>query len=776
MKKIFHLIILLFLFPAMLLAQQKHYSISGTIKDKANGETLPGATVSFAGLPGKAISTNAYGYYSITLPEGHYTLLATYTGFKTDTLEIDLKANLQRNLMMQTTSGQLQEVKIQSSTSRNANVLTAPVGAMRLNVEDIKNVPVLLGEKDVLKTMQLLPGIVAAGDGKSGFFVRGGDADQNLLLLDEATVYNASHLLGFFSVFNSDAIKDIEIYKSGIPANYGGRLSSVEDVQMNDGNNQKFGMNGGIGLIASRLTVQGPLFRHKGSFIVSARRTYADLFTRFVPDSNVKKTTLYFYDVNLKANYQLDSNNRIFLSGYFGKDYLQIKNSDGINYGNSTATFRWNHIFSSKLFSNTSLIFNKFDYNTSFLSSTNNILVASSITDYHFKEAFNYYINSNNKLDFGIESIYHVTQPGEAQSNTISNYNSVILQKRYSLESAAYVSHEWTATDKLKITYGLRLTDLAVLGPGNFYTYDAAGNVATTTYYGSGKVVKSYINPEPRVAISYQLNDSSSVKLSYDRTVQNIHLLNNSSAASPTNVYLPSSNVVKPEISDQVSMGYYRTFHDDLFEFSTEVYYKNLQNQMDYKDGANLIGNENVEADLLFGKGRAYGWETFIKKKRGKFTGWLSYTLSKTERQINGINSNTYYPASQDQPNHLSLVGLYTASKKWTFSAAFVYSTGTPVTYPNGKFDVDGAPVYTYGDRNGQRLPAYNRLDLGATLYTKKTSRFESSWNFSIYNVYGVSNPYTIVFQADPTNSNKTQVQQTTLFKMIPSVTYNFKF
>jgi len=769
-------IIIILILPVTLLAQQKKYSISGTIKDKASGETLPGATVSFLGLSGTAVSTNGYGYYSISLPEGNYELLATYTGYKTDTLTIDLKSDVQRNLLLETSSGQLQEVKIKSTSSRSNNILSTPAGVQKLTVEDIKNVPVLLGEKDILKTIQLLPGIVAAGDGKSGFFVRGGDADQNLLLLDEATVYNASHLLGFFSVFNSDAIKDIVIYKSGMSAEYGGRLASVEDIQMNDGNNQKFGVNGGIGLIASRLTVQGPLFNHKGSFIVSARRTYADLFTRFVSDTTVKKTILYFYDFNVKANYQIDSANRIFLSGYFGKDFLRIKNADGINYGNSTATFRLNHIFNSRLFSNTSLIYNQFNYNTSYLSNTNNITVGSAITDYHFKESFNYYINATNKLDFGLESTYHLTQPGAAQTSATSNYNDVVLQKRYSLESAAYISHEWTATDKLKLTYGVRLTELNVLGSGDFYTYDAAGNVASTTYYGSGKVVKSYLNPEPRIAITYQLNDSSSVKLSYDRTVQNIHLLNNSSAASPTNVYLPSSNVVKPEISDQVSLGYYRTFHDDLFEFSTEVYYKNLQNQIDYKDGANLIGNENVEADLLFGKGRAYGWETYIKKKHGKFTGWLSYTLSKTERQINGINRNAYYAASQDQPNHLSLVGLYTASKKWTFSAAFVYSTGTPVTYPNGKFGVDGAPVYTYGDRNSQRLPAYNRLDLGATLYTKKTSKYESSWNFSIYNVYGQSNPYTIVFQADPTNSNKTQVQQTTLFKMIPSVTYNFKF
>jgi len=778
MKKATQVIAILFLLlPATLLAQvKKHFSLSGTIKDKSTGETLPGATVGFLELPGTGISTNTYGYYSISVPEGTYTVIATYTGYKTDTLHIDLKNDVQNNIGLQTSSNQLSEVKIKSSSSRSNNILTSPAGAQKLSIEDIKNVPVLLGEKDVLKTIQLLPGIVAAGDGKSGFFVRGGDADQNLLLLDEATVYNASHLLGFFSVFNSDAIKDIVIYKSGMPASYGGRLSSVEDIQMKDGNNQQFGVNGGIGLIASRLTVDGPLFDHKGSFIISARRTYADLFTKLASDTTVKKTVLYFYDFNLKANYQIDPNNRIFLSGYFGKDYLSLQNNDGINYGNSTGTFRWNHIFSNNLFSNTSLIYNSFNYNTHFQSNTNNITVGSAITDYHLKQNFNYYINADNKLDFGVESIFHVTQPGAATVTQTSNYNPVVLQKRYSLESAAYVSHEWAATDKLKITYGVRLSDLEVLGPGNFYTYDASGNVISNTYYGSGKVVKSYLTPEPRFAASYQLNDSSSVKLSYDRTAQNIHLLNNSSASSPTNVYLPSSNVVKPEISDQVSMGYYRTFNQDLFEFSTEVYYKALQNQFDYKDGANLVGNENIEADLLFGTGRAYGWETYIKKKRGKLTGWLSYTLSKTERKINGINNNAYYPASQDQTNHLSLVGLYQASKKWTFSADFVYSTGTPVTFPNGKFGVDGAPVYAYGERNSQRLPAYNRLDLGATLYVKKTRKIESSWNFSIYNIYGQSNPYTIVFQTDPANKNTTQVQQTTLFKMVPSVTYNFKF
>jgi hypothetical protein len=778
MQKTKYLLAIIFLLSPMLIwAQSKnHFSISGTIKDKSTGETLPGATVGFLQLPGVGVSTNSYGFYSVSVPEGSYTLVATYMGYRTDTLHIEVRANLQHNINLEASSGQLKEVKISGSSSRSNNILTAPPGVQKLTVNDIKNVPVLLGEKDILKTIQLLPGIVAAGDGKAGFFVRGGDADQNLILLDEATVYNASHLLGFFSVFNSDAIKDIQIYKAGMPADYGGRLSSVEDIHMNDGNNQKFGVSGGLGLIASRLTAEGPLFDHKGSFIVSARRTYVDLFTGLAHDTTIKKTKLYFYDINLKANYQLDKNDRVFLSGYFGKDYLQLKQANGIDYGNSTGTLRWNHIFSNSLFSNTSLIYNSFNYNTHFQSSTNNITVGSAITDYHLKQDFNYYLNSTNKLDIGLESIYHVTQPGVATTSQTSSYNSAVLQKKYSLESAVYISHEWTATDKLKLTYGLRVSDLTVLGPGNFYTYEANGNILTNIYYSSGKLVKSYINPEPRISASYQLNDSSSIKLSYDRNVQNIHLLNNSTATSPTNVYLPSSNVVKPEIADQISMGYYRTFHQNGIEFSSEIYYKTLQNQIDYKNGANLVGNENVEADLLFGTGRAYGWETYVKKKYGKLTGWVSYTLSKSERKINGINNNNYYPASQDQTNHLSVVGMYQASKKWVLSADFVYSTGTPVTYPNGKFAIDGSPVYAYGNRNSQRLSPYNRLDLGATLYVKKTHRIESSWNFSIYNIYGQANPYTIIFQTDPNNMNRTQVQQTSLFKMVPSVTYNFKF
>jgi TonB dependent receptor/CarboxypepD_reg-like domain/TonB-dependent Receptor Plug Domain len=768
--------LLLVLFPLILCAQSKPgFSVSGTIKDKKTGETLTGATIGFVEHPGLGVVTNAYGFYSITIPEGIYTMVVSFSGYATDTTQLELKKNTVLNRSMGATNSQLEQVVVTGSRKTN-NILKTPPGLQRLSVEDIKDVPVLLGEKDVLKTIQLLPGIKSAGDGSSGFYVRGGNSDQNLILLDEATVYNASHLLGFFSVFNSDAIKDVSVYKGGMPASYGGRLASVEDIKMKDGNDQKLTGSGGIGVIASRLNLEGPIVKDNGSFMVSARRTYVDVFAGLASDSSIRHSTLYFYDVNLKANYKIGEKDRVFLSGYFGNDVMHIAYNGGVDWGNSTGTLRWNHIFNSKLFSNTSLIYSNYNYNAQFTSNFNDIRVTSAITDYQLKQDFNYYLNPRSKFDIGFDAIYHITQPGQATAGPSSKYNSLTLEKKYALENAVYVSHEWSPTTKLRFTYGLRLTALSVLGPGNMYTYDNTGNILTQTYYSSGKVVKTYFNPEPRFAVSYQLNDMSSIKLAYDRNVQNIHLLNNSTSASPTNVYLPTSNIVQPEIADQVSAGYYRNFHDRQYEFSSEVYYKTMQNQIDYKDNANLIGNNNVEADLLFGKGRAYGWENYLHKKTGRLTGWISYTLSKVERQINGINKGSWYPATQDQTHNISVVGIYKYNRKWTFSAAWVYNTGNAVTWPSGKFPVDGVPVYYYTSRNGYRLPAYHRLDLGATLQLKKTARFQSDLNFSLYNAYGQSNPYTIQFQRDPKNPMQTQVLQTSLFKMIPAVTYNFKF
>lgn len=768
-------VLVMALLPLVIFArQQPAYTVAGTIKDKRSGETLTGASIGFLQKEKLGVVTNAYGFYSITLPKGQYTMIISFSGYAIDTIQLDLQQNMVVNRSLSVSNGQLQQVVV--SGRKSTSILKTPPGLQKMSVEEIKSIPVLLGEKDILKTIQLLPGIKSAGDGRSGFYVRGGGADQNLILLDEAPVYNASHLLGFFSVFNSDAIKDVSIYKGGMPAAYGGRLASVEDIKMKDGNDQKFSGSGGIGLISSRFNLEGPIVKDKGSFTLSARRTYVDLFTGLSSDTNIKNTKLYFYDLNLKANYKLGDKNRLFISGYFGKDVLEFKNDGGIDWGNTTATLRWNHIFNSRLFSNTSLIYSRYNYNTQFASDNNNIRVTSDITDYQFKQDLNYYLNPRNKFDVGFNFIYHITQPGEAKSDNNSNFNDITLEKKYALESAVYASHEWSATDQLKFMYGIRLSTLTVMGPGNIYTYDNDGKILTTTYYGSGKAVKTYVNPEPRLAVTYQLDNINSIKIAYDRNVQNIHLLNNSTSASPTNVYLPTGTIVKPQIADQVSAGYYNNFHNRQYEFSSEVYYKNLQNQLDFKNNANLVGNNNVEAELVFGKGRAYGWENHIKKKSGKLTGWISYTLARSERQINGVNNNAWYPAVQDQTHSISIVGIYKHNQKWTYSASWVYNTGNAVTWPSGKYPVDGVPVYYYDKRNGYRLPAYHRLDLGATLQLTNTPKFQSDLNFSIYNAYGYENPYSIQFQKDPKDPTRTQIEQLTLFKMVPAVTYNFKF
>jgi hypothetical protein len=764
--------LLLTAYPA--LAQTRH-TVDGIVRDAATGETLIGASVTFRDRPRSGVTTNSYGFFSISAPLGEYTLIITYSGYLSDTVPVHLDRDLNRPVSLRPGGGQLQEVVINAGR-RNDNVIKPITGLQKLSTNEIKDVPVLFGEKDIMKTIQLLPGIQSAGDGNTGFYVRGGAADQNLVLLDEATVYNPSHLLGFFSVFNSDAIKDVTIYKGGMPAEYGGRLSSVLDIKMNDGNNQKFGVSGGIGLIASHLNLEGPIRKGKGSFAISARRTYADLFLKLSHDSTTRQSSLYFYDLNVKANYAFNDKNTVYLSGYFGKDVLGLHNLFGINWGNATGTVRWNHIFNSRLFSNTSLIYSHYDYNIGINSNNDDITIASTINDIHFKEDLQFYLNSNNKINFGIDAIHHTLSPGVINTNESSSFNSVDLEKKYSLENAAYVSHEWSPTGKWKIDYGLRGTIFSVLGPGNFYTYDSAGNTIDTAIYRSGQIVKTYANLEPRFSASYQLSDPSSIKLSYTRNVQNLHLISNSTSSSPTDLWIPSSNNVKPEIADQVAFGYYRNFHNNGYEFSAEVYYKKLGNQIDYKNGAVLIANENVESQLLFGKGKAYGLELYLRKKFGRMTGWVSYTLSRVEDKFAGINNDAWFAANQDHTHDLSLVWIFKASKKWTFSSTFVYVTGNPVTWPSGKYGINGQAVFLYTQRNGYRMPDYNRLDIGATLEGKKTKKYGHSWTFSVYNLYGRENPYTITFRTDPGDPAKTQAVQTSLFRMVPSVTYNFKF
>jgi hypothetical protein len=760
--------------PFLISAQIK-FTVSGTVRDKKTGESLIGANIILQEKSRIGGTTNSYGFYSLTAPSGEYRLIISFAGFHTDTVNISLKRNIVVPVELGAEEAQLEEVEV-TAQRKDDNVSRPLMGVQKLTTNEIKNIPVLFGEKDVLKTMQLLPGIKSAGDGNSGFYVRGGAADQNLILLDEATVYNATHLLGFFSTFNSDAIKDITVYKGGMPAEYGGRLSSVVDIRMNDGNSKDFGVGGGLGLISSRLNVEGPIVKDEGSFSISARRTYADLFLKLSKDTNLNRNTLYFYDLNAKANYKIDDKNRIYLSGYFGRDVLALGANFGLDYGNATGTLRWNHVFSDRLFSNTSLIYSNYNYAITINSDSNNIKISSEIKDLDLKEDLQYFANTDNKIDFGFSVIHHALSPGIVAASSNSSYNSQTLQTKYSFENALYISHELTLPEKWKFNYGLRLTAFNVMGPGNFYSYDSSGNPKDTASYTSGQIVKTYLNLEPRFSASYQLNEYSSLKGSYTRNVQNLHLLSNSTSSDPTDLWIPSSNNVKPEIADQESLGYYRNFKNNQYEFSSEIYYKIMQNQIDYKNGAQLRANENVESQLLFGRGRAYGWELFLKKKAGKLTGWIGYTLSRTELKIDGINNGNYFPARQDETHDVSVVGIYQASKKWTISATWVYNTGNAVTFPSGKYEVNGEVVFYYTERNGYRMPAYHRLDLAATLQGKETKKFESSWTFSVYNAYNRKNAYSITFQQDPNDAAKTQAVEYSLFGIIPSVTYNFKF
>lgn len=749
---------------------QQRFTVSGYIRDADSGESLIGATVIIKERSGVVGVSNAYGYYSVTLPSGNYNMIVQYVGYAGQNQAIGLTKTVKADFALKKEVRNLSDVVV-TGVRQNNNVTQTRMGLQKLGIKEINNVPVLFGERDVLKTIQLLPGIKASGEGNSGFNVRGGAADQNLILLDEATVYNASHLLGFFSVFNSDAIKDISIYKGNEPAEYGGRLSSVLDIRMNDGNNQKYHVNGGIGMISSRLGIEGPIVRDKGSFIISARRTYADMFLKLSNDTSMHGTKLYFYDMNLKANYKLDDRNRVYLSGYFGQDVFGYKKMFGFDWGNKTGTLRWNHLFSDQLFSNTSLICSDYSYRIKLnLSAGDYINIISRIQDFGLKQDFDLFSSDETVRKFGFSSVYHRIVPGEITAG--ENYSISSLSNKHAWENALYYSEKRAFSEKLSLEYGLRLSEFSLFGPGTFYKFDAGGNTVDSTRYGTGNSVVSYLTFEPRATLSYQTGENSSVKASYARNSQNLHLLSNSTSGSPTDLWIPSSNNVKPEIADQISLGYYRNFYENEYEFSAEAYYKSLQHQIDYRNGAELSYSNEVESQIIFGKGRAYGLEIFLKKKYGRLNGWLSYTLSRSERKFGEINDGEYYPARQDRTHDVSLVGMYTLNKRWSFSATWVYYTGNAVTFPCGKYEIDGKTMYYYTKRNADRMPPYHRLDIGAT---KKINE-HSSWTFSLYNAYGRNNAYMIYFRDKESDPTKTEAVQITLFKFIPSISYNFNF
>ncbi|GEN66236.1 TonB-dependent receptor [Chryseobacterium rhizosphaerae] len=760
-------------FSTFVIAQQT-YSVSGTVKDKKNGELLIGVTVKVSEDPSINVVANEYGFYSLSLPEGNYTIIISNSGYKDFEQQIKVDQNIKLDLPLiqqEAISKSIDEVVI-TGIKKDKNLSTAQMGTETLSIKNIEKLPVLFGEKDVMKTIQLLPGIKSNGEGSSGFSVRGGATDQNLILLDEAPVYNASHLLGFFSTFNSDALKDASIIKGNSPAQYGGRLSSVLDVKMKDGNNQDYNVNGGIGLISSRVSVEGPIQKEKSSFIVSGRRTYADLFLK--ANKDYKDNKLYFYDLNLKANYQLNENNRLYLSAYFGRDVLGLGNTFSTDWGNTTATLRWNSIINSKLFSNTSFIYSNYDYKISLKSNDNVFDLNSKIQDWNLKQDFTWFAGNKHSVRFGLQSIYHTLTPSSASGTSVSSFPR---NPRYSWENALYINDDFKATEKLTINYGVRLSLFSVLGGDTFNTYEN-GNLKESRFLEKGKFGKTYVNPEPRITANYRINEVSSVKGGYSRNTQNLHLLSNSNSGNPTDQWIGSSYTVKPEIADQISAGYSRNFKNNNYEINAEVYYKSMQNQIDFKNGAQIgfDTGSDVENELLFGKGRAYGLELIAKKKSGKLTGWISYTLSKTERKINGINNNEWYNARMDKTHDLSVVATYQFNEKWSMSGLFLYSTGNAVTFPTGKYELNGQTIFQYSNRNADRMPAYHRMDLSATYEPSSNKRFKGSWTFGIYNLYGRENAYTITFEDNPNNPGTTRAMQTSLFRWVPNITYNFKF
>lgn len=749
-------------------ASQQSFVVSGSVKDKQTGESLIKAVVRIQELPSAGIVSNEYGFYSLTLPKGNYSVVVSQVGYETLVQKIKLDSSQTINFSLQT-KNVLKEVVVESSR-KNDNLTKAQMGTETINMAAISKVPVIFGEKDLLKTIQLLPGVKSAGEGNSGFFVRGGGADQNLILLDEAPVYNATHLLGFFSTFNSDAIKDATIIKGNSSSQYGGRLSSVLDVKMKEGNNQDYTVNGGIGLISSKVSIEGPLQKNKSSFILSGRRTYADMFLKAT--EKFKDNILYFYDLNAKANYQINAKNKIYVSGYFGRDELGLGQDFGIDWGNKTGTIRWNKIISNKLFLNTSLIYSDYNYNVKLKNGETNFNINSNIKDANIKQDYTFYANGTNTLRFGFNTILHTITPSTFSGTVI---NSVSKEGRNGLENAFYLTNNYRATNQLTIDYGMRLSMYTLMG-GDVYNIYENGVLNSSIKLNKSSFGKTYINPEPRITTNYRINDETSIKAGYARNVQHLHLLSNSVASSPSDQWIGNSYNIKPEIADQISVGYVTKVFKSNFEFTTEAYYKYLQNQIDYKDGAEINTVSDVESVLLYGIGRAYGVELLLKKKEGRLTGWIGYTLSKTERKIDGINENNWYNARQDRTHDISVVGIYELNSKWSISGVFVYNTGDAVTYPTGKYTLQGQTLYQYAARNANRMPAYHRLDFSATYEKNKTKRMHGSWNFSLYNVYGRENAFRISFKDDPNDPTRTQIIRTALFKWVPSVTYQFKF
>lgn len=784
--------LLLGLLCSTLLFAQNDATISGTIKDAASGETIYGASV-YLKETTYGVTTNSYGFYSLTAPKGNYTLVISFIGFEPFEKEINLESDQQFNTEITESSTTLEEVVVSSGNREVTNIKTPQMSVVALKTETIKQIPAILGEVDIIKSIQLLPGVTNNGEGSGGFNVRGGAEDQNLVILDEAIIYNTSHLFGFFSVFNADAVKNIELYKGSIPAQFGGRVSSVLDVQQKDGNNKNFKLTGGIGAVSSRLAAEGPIVKDKGSFLVAGRGSYAHLFLQMADNEN----SAYFYDVNAKLNYQLNDKNKLYFSTYLGRDVFDIADIFNNEYGNFTANLRWNHVFSDKLFSNASLIFSQYDYRIilDFLEMD----WRANIQNYNAKYDLKYYASSKLKINTGVSVIRYNFQPGEVKpTSEASSINYLLLDDKQAYESAVYVSAEHELTSKLTALYGLRWSMFNRVGSQDIANYEnnqpvvynetlgvyEEGTVISETSYGRGDQIKAFDNFEPRLGLSYQLNEDASIKAGFSRTAQYLHLISNTAAATPVDVWAPSGSFIRPQLSNQYSLGYFKNFKDNKYSLEVESFYKTIANRIDYVDGANLIGNNTIETEILRGEARAYGLEVLLKKNTGRLTGWLAYTLSHAEQRTPGgtaggpgINNGEWYNSPYDKTHDFSLTGNYKLTDKWNFGANLIFQTGRPVTYPNGQYQYEGISVASYAQRNENRLPAYHRLDVSATYKPnrKPDARWKGEWVFSIYNLYNRENAASITFgQNRDTGSN--EATRTSIFGIVPSVSYNFKF
>lgn len=775
-----------------LFAQQ--FTISGRVKDASNGETLLGATI-IVSSGGGAI-TNEYGFYALSLDKGEYTITYKYLGFEDVVKKVSLNQNKTINVELLTRANVIGPA-IVSAKSQEKKVENKKISVVKMETAKIKEIPVIFGEVDILKTITLLPGIQSAGEGNSGFNVRGGSQDQNLILLDEATVYNASHLLGFFSVFNGDAVKDLEVYKGGIPAKYGGRLSSIVDIKMRDGNAKKFSAIGGIGTISSRLTLEGPIVKNKSSFMIAGRRSYADLFLPLAPDQGIRNSKLYFYDLNLKANYEISDKDRLYVSGYFGRDVLGLSELFKINWGNATATVRWNHLVNEKTFVNTSLVYSDFNYGFDIKFAENaSFGLDQAINDIYIKSDWTHYASQKSILNYGGQVTYHRFNPGLFAANNEDSraiFEDTQLEKKKALENGFYIDHDYKYNKRLNMRYGLRLSSFSNIG-GTEYRYikdpetnEPIPSLTVADSFSSGEIYNTYVGLEPRASVSYNLASSLALKGSYNRTFQYIQQATNTASAFPTDQWFSANRNIKPQRADQVALGLFKNFDLGL-ETSMEIYYKWMNQQIDYRDNARIAFNENLDGELLLGKGWAYGTEFYVAKTEGKSSGFISYTWAKTMRQIEGISGGEPYVANFDRRHNLSLVFTQKFTKRLLATASFVYSSGQPLTTPISKYYYNGVWNSEYADvRNNYRIPAYHRADIGITLKSKEKldQKYKSNWNFSVYNLYNRANPYAIYFRTvEDTDLTKnpdaivgnTAAFQTTLFKMIPAVTWNFEF